>query len=340
MMGVVGMDMASPSAQITPSRILATLQAYRDAAALNTAIELDLFTRIAHGTDTAGKIAAELDVPVRGIRLLCEYLANSGLLEKEDEQLKLSEDAAMYLDKKSPAYLASSLGTLYSAPLLRAYEGLTEAIRKGGAGLQITTPPDWFDIARGVVNPAAAARDFASSLDVPTGQPLKILDVGAGDGAKGIAVAVRYPNAIVVALDCPNALREAQANANAAGLGTRFQNIPGDPLVTSLGSEYDVVLVDGNLLQSDESQVTSLFVRIHYALKKTGQLVMLKFLSEDNAAFLREFAGFRLNVLAATSWRDAHPLAEVKGMLESSGFRAVEAQPLPGARATVVTARP
>src|SRR5690349_5295044 len=110
----------------SPQRILATLQAYRDAATLNTAIELDLFTRIAHGADTPGKIAAELRVPVRGIRLLCECLAGIGLIEKEDEQLKLSDDAALFLDQKSPAYLGSTLGVLHSASLLHAYERLTD----------------------------------------------------------------------------------------------------------------------------------------------------------------------------------------------------------------------
>ncbi len=93
----------STSPQISPHRILSTLQAYRDAAALNTAIELDLFTRIAHGADTAATIAGEIGVPVRGIRLLCDYLASAGMLEKEDEQLKLTGDAyARFLDKEVP----------------------------------------------------------------------------------------------------------------------------------------------------------------------------------------------------------------------------------------------
>ena len=61
-----------------PQRILSTLQAYRDAAVLNTAIELELFTRIAHGADTAHRIASELEVPERGIRLLCDSLGRRG----------------------------------------------------------------------------------------------------------------------------------------------------------------------------------------------------------------------------------------------------------------------
>src|ERR1039458_3180885 len=117
------MDMVSPSSQtqVSPRRILSTLQAYRDAAVLNTAIELELFTRIAHGTDTVNKIAAEIGVSVRGIRLLCSYLAGAGLLTGDGEGLQLAADAAMFLDKRSPSYLGGAAGTLYSTPLLRGF---------------------------------------------------------------------------------------------------------------------------------------------------------------------------------------------------------------------------
>jgi precorrin-6B methylase 2 len=338
------MDIVSTSPQITPQRILSTLQAYRDAAALNTAIELDLFTRIAHGADTAGKLAAEMGIPVRGIRLLCEYLAGSGLLEKEDEQLKLGGDAALFLDKASPACLSHVASALYSAPLLRGFQGLTAAVRNGKAsGLEEPRSigrPQWYDIARGVTDEAAAAKALAETLDFPIGQSLKFLEIGARDGAFGIALALKYPECVVVALDCPKALAAAQINADAAKLGTRYQNIPGDPLLAPLGLDYDAVLLAGALSEFDDSQITSLMMRIHYALKKSGQLLILEFLTDASPGLSHEFAGFRLNMLTATPRGDAYSLADMKAMVEASGFRSVEAQPLPAACATLVTARP
>ncbi len=259
---------------------MATLQGYRDAAALNTAIELELFTRIAHGTDSANKIAGELGIPVRGIRLLCEYLAAAGLLEKEDEQLKLTEDVALFLDKKSHAYLGSALGVLYTPSLLRGFERLTDAVRSAQTSrLQEAGKgrPEWFDIARGLTDTTAAIKAFVDAVNLPAGQ-LKILDIGAHDGAFGIALGLRYPDSIIVALDCPEALKVAQERADAAKMGTRYQNIPGDPLVASFGLEYDAIVIAGNLYEFDPSQITSLLMRIRHALKKTGQLLILEFL--------------------------------------------------------------
>jgi len=334
----------STSSQITPQRILLTLQAYRDSAALNTAIQLDLFTRIAHGADTVGRIAAELGIPVRGVRLLCEYLTVAGLLEKEDEQLKLTEDVARFLDKKSPAYLGDTAQVLRSPQLLQGFERLTESVRAGKAARpdepRPTTRPEWIEMARGVADEAEAARAFAAMIEFPMGQPLKILDVGAFDGAYGIALALRYPEAVVVALDCPQALAMAQQNADAARLGTRYQNIPGDPLVSPLGKHYDAALLAGALNQFDEAQITSLFMRIHYALKKNARLVLLEHLSSDSPEFLRDFAGFHLNVLAATPRGGVYGLDDLKGILASSGFKFVDARPVPLARATLVTATP
>jgi hypothetical protein len=321
----------------SPDQIISTLQAYRDAAALHTAIDLDLFTRIAYGTDTASKIASEINVPVRGIRLLCENLAVAGLLEKEDEQLKLTPESAAFLDRKSPRYLGAALDSLYSPALRRGYEQLTDTVRSGASPAPAKGRPDWFDSARGVHDPMVAGQVFAEAAGFVSG-PLKLLEIGAGD--LGIALARLNPEAIVVAADSAEALAVMQPKAEAAGLGTRYQNVPGDPLVAALGMEYDAAILAGAVYRFDNAQLTSLLMRVHYALKKGGRVTLLEFLSEDSPEFLQRYAGFRLNVLAATSRGDTPTLAEVRSVLEASGFHDVEARGLPAVAATIITAVP
>jgi len=308
---------------------------------LNTAIELELFTRIAHGTDTANKIAAELGVPARGIRLLCDSLAGSGLIIKDGEDLQLSPDAAMFLDRRSPSYLASAAGTLYSTALLRGFERLTDLVRGRGSAQESPGPsgcqPDWFDVARGLTDPAAAVRAFANTVSFPRG-PIKILDIGAGDGAYGIAIAERYREAIIVAVDRPAALKVAQENAARAELGTRYQSIPGGLLAMPFGKDYDAAIIAGCLLQLDPAQIIVLMKRIRDMLKKAGQLTILEFLLEDTPDFAREYAGFGLTMLTASRRGTAYSTAEVQDMLRSSGFGSIESRRLPDAHATLLTA--
>lgn len=330
------MEIMSPSSQpqVSPQRILSTLQAYRDAAALNTAIELELFTRIAHGTDTVNRIASELSVPARGIRLLCDFLVGAGLIIKDDEELKLAPDVAIFLDRRSPSYLGGAAGKLYSTPLLRGFERLTEYIRGQEPGEHAIVAPDCLDIARGLTDPAAAARAFADLLVLPGG-PLKILDAGAGDGIYGIAIAARYPEAIIVAADRPAALKTAHENAARAKLGTRYQNIPGDLLAMPFGRNFNAALCACGLYQLDPPQIDLLMKRIRDALKKNGQLMILEFLAEDQP----EYAGFGLTMLTATRRGGAYTMAEIKDKLRLAGFVFLGSQPLPAAHATLITAR-
>jgi ubiquinone/menaquinone biosynthesis C-methylase UbiE len=330
----------APSQEPGPGRILATLQGYRDAAALNTAIELDLFTRISHGVDTAPRIASSLNLPLRGVAVLCEYLVNAGMLLKEDDQLKLPPDIAHFLDKQSPHYLGKILPLLHSPELWRGYENLTASVRKGSAvqtNLVSRSTPEWFDLACGTIDSSLAAKAFASALNLPAG-PLKILDLACGDSLFGVGLASHYPESVVVAVEHAAALESAQVLADAAKVGSRFQNIPGDPLTAPLGRSYDAAIMTRTLYRFDESETITLLANVHHVLKKTGQLFVLDLLSDTTPSFYHDLIGLRLDLFAATARFDLYPFARLKGLLEASGFHNVKGQALPEARATLVIA--
>jgi ubiquinone/menaquinone biosynthesis C-methylase UbiE len=345
MMNLVG---PSSKSNVSPRRILSILHAYREAAALKTAIDLELFTRIAHGSNTVGRIASELGIPSHGLRVLCDYLVQCGLLSNDSDELGLTEEAALFLDKNSPCYQGGSAEILHSPPLLRSFERLTESVRAGASPEPVAVNglgrpaalSALFSLSRGVLDSRAAAAAFAEAVTLPGDRPIKILDIGAGDGAYGIALAQKYPQAIVVALDSAEALEAAQEHAIRAKLGTRYQNIPGDPLSAPIGFEYDAATTAGCLHRFDPDQISALTLRVHYALKKSGQFIILEGLSGDSSAAGPEFAGFRLTMLAATGRGDVYSLAEVKEALTASGFKSIESQPLPATFATLVTARP
>src|SRR5262245_3419983 len=101
--------MATPpqTRQPTPERILDTLNAYQRTAALRGALDLDLFTAIDDGATDASELAAKLGGPLRGVRILCDYLTVIGFLAKQGERYSLAPDAAAFLSRRSPAYLGT-----------------------------------------------------------------------------------------------------------------------------------------------------------------------------------------------------------------------------------------
>src|SRR5438093_7642306 len=95
------------STQVMPSPDLYfdTIFAFQRSAALKSAIELDVFTVIGDGARTAKEIANACGGSERGIRILCDYLTTLGFLTKTGDAYQLTTDSALFLTKRSPAYL-------------------------------------------------------------------------------------------------------------------------------------------------------------------------------------------------------------------------------------------
>ena len=96
--------------------------------------------------------------------------------------------------------------------------------------------PVWVAFAR-AMGPVMRlpAELLAGLVGGDAGQPLRVLDVAAGHGLFGIAVARRYPKATVTALDWPAVLAVAAENARAAGVADRHALLPGDAFDDRLG---------------------------------------------------------------------------------------------------------
>ena len=133
-----------PSQGPGPERIFETLNAYQKTAALKTAIELDVFTAISQGTNTAATLAQKCQASERGIRILCDFLVVNGFLAKDGQLYELAPDSAIFLNKRSPAYIGSAVGFLTLPELTDPFKDLTAIVRKGGSleGDATTTEPD------------------------------------------------------------------------------------------------------------------------------------------------------------------------------------------------------
>lgn len=92
-------SVASPS----PALSFDTINAYQRTAALKTAIDLEVFTAIGEGAQTADAIAQCCRASVRGTRILCDYLTILGFVEKQGDRYTLTPDSEVFLNKRSPA---------------------------------------------------------------------------------------------------------------------------------------------------------------------------------------------------------------------------------------------
>src|ERR1700733_11740605 len=99
------MSAAASPRQPSPERFFSAVNAYEQTEAIKTAIELEIFTAIAEGNTKAAALAKRCEASERGVRILCDFLTIHGFLTKEGSQYGLTQDSAVFLDRKSPAYL-------------------------------------------------------------------------------------------------------------------------------------------------------------------------------------------------------------------------------------------
>ena len=312
-------------------------------------MELDLFTAVGEGANTAKALAERCQASERGVRILCDYLATLGFLTKLDARYALTPDSAAFLDRRSPAYLGATVKFLTIPTLLEGFEKLGAAVRKGGTAIDeegSTAPehPIWVEFARSMAPLAAMSAPLIARLlnaqaapdSIGAGGPWKVLDIAAGHGLYGIELAKQNPRAQVVAVDWPSVLAVAEENVRAAGVADRWETCPGSAFVAHFGDGYDVALLTKILHHFDPPTCEKLLRRVHAALKPGGRAVTLEFIPNPDRVSPPRAAQFSLVMLSSTPEGDAYTFAELEQMCRNAGFARSEFHPLPPTDQSVV----
>jgi SAM-dependent methyltransferase len=334
----------STQAMPSPAVVFDTLFAYEQSAALKSALDLELFTAIDEGAQTAAALARRCAASERGVRILSDYLTTLGLLTKSGNNYGLSPDAAVFLSKRSRAYLGTTARFLLLPELRRNFDDLTEAVRRGGVQPSANTVSDdnpiWVEFARSMMPLMVPnAHAIADLLDAASAGPIRVLDIAAGHGVFGITIAQRNPKAEIVAVDWKSVLAVAQEHAQAANVHDRYRAIPGDAFKVDFGSVFDVALVTNFLHHFDPPTCTSFLKKIHAALKPGGRVVVLEFVPNPDRVSPPIPARFALTMLAGTPAGDAYTLDEYRDQLGSAGFKNVSAHPMPTPETAVLASR-
>ncbi len=309
------------------------MSAFQQSAALKAAIELELFSAIGEGNSTAGKIAERCQASERGIRILADFLCVLGLLSKEGLNYSLAPEAALFLDRKSPAYLGAMTTFLGGKNIQQQFSSLTEAVRKGGVadnqGSTVTEYEGWIDFATSMeAMMGPAAQQIAQAVTGSRQDAIEVLDVAASHGLFGFAIAQRNPQARITALDWENVLQITRANAARWGLADRVRTIAGDVFTVDLAGPYDVVLLTNLLHHFDFETNVRLLQRIKAVLKPGGQVLTLEFVPNEDRISPPASATFSLVMLASTPAGDAYTFSEFERMFAEAGFASSALVPL------------
>jgi 2-polyprenyl-3-methyl-5-hydroxy-6-metoxy-1,4-benzoquinol methylase len=331
---------APASERPTPERILGAFNAHERTAALLAGIELELFTAIGEGATTVEVLAQRTGAAERGVRILADYLVVDGFLTKHAGSYGLAPDSAAFLDRRSPMYLGSMSRFLGNQDFLRRFGRLVEAVRHGGSveenHMVVPQQPLWVEFARGM---APMQAPVASLVAEAVGRAERVLDLAAGHGLFGIAVARANPGATIVAQDWEEVLAVARENAERAGVADRFRLLPGSAFEVAFGEGFDLVLVPNFLHHFDPPTSVALLRRVHDALAPGGRAAIVEFVPDPGRVSPPIPAAFSLKMLVTTPAGDAYTYGELDRMCREAGFTATEIRPLAPAPHSLVIAR-
>ncbi len=315
---------SSPKQQLSPAPIFETLNRYQQSLALKGAIDLELFTHIAGGATTASAIALKCRATERGVRILCDFLTVNGFLTKSEGTYNLTQESALFLNRKSPAYVGSIAKFLVNDHSLECFRDVAALVRKGGAveDSDVTQQDNdiWVEFARSMAPIAGMSAQFVTPVISEPGKIVKVLDIAAGHGLFGISVALHNPQAEIVAVDWKNVLDVAVENATRAGVADRYRVIPGSAFDADFGSGYDLVLLPNFLHHFAAVTNIGLLKRIRAAMNPGGRVATVEFVPDDDRVSPPIAASFSIVMLGRTPHGDAYTFREFDEMFREAGF--------------------
>jgi 3-hydroxy-5-methyl-1-naphthoate 3-O-methyltransferase len=294
-----------------------------------TAVELELFTRLAGGRRvTVEDLAAELGFEHRPADLLLVACASLGLLVKDGDAYRNSPLAEEYLVIGRPAYFGGFVRFCEHREYL-GWHRLIDALRDNRP---VTWDPDRQDSVFSDCDPEmlslfweamhslsmSTAACLAEAVDL-TGHE-RLLDVGGGSGAFPIVLCGRYPHLRATVYDLPHVCELARAKIDAAGLGETIITRPGDFRTGALPGSHDVVLLSNVLHDWDERTGRDLLAACHDALVPGGVVLISELLLNADRSGPPAAALMGMNMLVETTGGKNYSADEVVSWLTGAGF--------------------
>ena len=336
----------APRAQVTPERLMQLAWAYAPPLAIEAAVRLRIFDTLDDGSKTLDQIASATKCSPRGLSPVLNLLTGFGLLEKSGRDIyALTPESAAFLVSTKPSFQGGIFQHM-SRQLIPNWLHLTEIVRTGQPSEGVNEERDGAAFFQQFVEDIfpmsyPSARLLADGLGLANArQTVSVLDLGAGSGVWGIALAQASPKVRVRAVDWEGVLSVTRRVAEKFGLADRFTFVPGDLLEADFGTGHQVAIL-GHILHSEgEKRSRLLLKKIFEALAPGGTLAIAEFLVNEDRTGPMNGLIFAVNMLVQTTAGNTYSFAEIRAWLQEAGFTNVRQMDAPGPSPLVLADRP
>src|SRR5213595_2611707 len=322
--------------QVTPERLQQFGFAYAPPLIISAAVNNKVFDTLQDGARTVDQVKKQTGGSARGLRSIMDALVGMELLKKDRQsRYSLTPESQAFLISEQPGTLAGFFGSILPVMISR-WLRLTDIVREGRPAVAVNQETECTEFFCQLVEniiPMSypAAQKLGDHLKVAkTKDQIRVLDLAAGSGIWGIALAQKSPRVHVSAVDWAGMIPTTKRITKKYGVRDRFNFVEGDLLEADFGNGYDITTL-GHILHSEgEERSRKLLKKTAPALKSGGTIAVGEWLVNDERTEPLNGLMFAVNMLVNTERGDTFSFNEIRRWLEEAGFKNARTLEAPG----------
>jgi len=317
----------------TPERISGLAWGYTIPLVIEAAIGNHVFDSLSVGPLTLDQLSEKTGASKRGLRMIANALVGVQLLAKDGERYTLTPESSAFLVSTKPSFHGGIFKHI-SRSMIPKWLELSTIVRNGRPATAVNSQSEGAEFFEGFVEDIfpisyRAAQTLGQTLKLSAAtKPVRVLDIAAGSGVWGIALAEHSPQVRVTAVDWERVLPVTKRIATKRNVVDRFTFVPGDINTVDLGTGHDIATL-GHILHSEgEARSRKLIKRVFDALAPGATIAIGEFLVNDDRTGPPNGTIFAVNMLVNTDEGDTFSFSEISSWLKAAGFtepRTVEA---------------
>ena len=320
--------------------------AYAPPLIISAGVSNKVFDSLENGAKTSKEVAKQTGASPRALRILMNALVGLDLLKKDrQEKYSLTPESAAFLVSSQLGTHAGFFGTI-APQIISRWLRLSDIVRQGRPGVAVnqeTEGTEFFSqlVERIIPMSYPPAQKLGDHLKLArTRNEIHVLDLAAGSGIWGIALAQKSPRVRVTAVDWPGMIPTTKRITQKFGVGDRFNYVEGDILAAGFGSGYDIATL-GHILHSEgEERSRELLKKTFRALKSGGTIAIAEWLVNDDRTGPLPSLMFAVQMLVNTDKGDTFSFNEIKSWLHEAGFKKVRKLQAPGPSPLILATKP